>query len=224
MRARARPDGRATLAAGGARVDGWFYCPHHPDAHVEALRLDCDCRKPKSGHDPTGPASGSRSILAGRSWSATSWPTSGWRRARARAASSCGRATARPSSRGTAGSCRARRYVAPDLMEATAWILAESGHPRERRMTSRISRARAPGLCRALRARARRRCRRPRRRRVHLRPDRPRVARSARADPAATTRRRSCRAAPATRPTTPPRSARASTSSAWSARTAPAGG
>jgi len=39
----------ARIAAGGGRIDGWFYCPHHPQAVVEALRLDCDCRKPRPG-------------------------------------------------------------------------------------------------------------------------------------------------------------------------------
>jgi D-glycero-D-manno-heptose 1,7-bisphosphate phosphatase len=37
------------LALGGAHIDGFYYCPHHPDAVVEALRKDCDCRKPKPG-------------------------------------------------------------------------------------------------------------------------------------------------------------------------------
>jgi D-glycero-D-manno-heptose 1,7-bisphosphate phosphatase len=37
------------LALGGARVDGFYYCPHHPEAVVDALRQDCDCRKPKPG-------------------------------------------------------------------------------------------------------------------------------------------------------------------------------
>jgi D-glycero-D-manno-heptose 1,7-bisphosphate phosphatase len=37
------------LSLGGARIDGFYYCPHHPEAVVEALRKDCDCRKPKSG-------------------------------------------------------------------------------------------------------------------------------------------------------------------------------
>jgi D-glycero-D-manno-heptose 1,7-bisphosphate phosphatase len=39
----------ATLAAADARVDGWFYCPHHPSALVDALRVACDCRKPQGG-------------------------------------------------------------------------------------------------------------------------------------------------------------------------------
>ena len=37
------------LAAGGARVDAFYYCPHHPEASVEAYRQTCDCRKPQPG-------------------------------------------------------------------------------------------------------------------------------------------------------------------------------
>lgn len=37
------------LGAGGARVDGYYYCPHHPDAVREAYRQRCDCRKPAPG-------------------------------------------------------------------------------------------------------------------------------------------------------------------------------
>ena len=37
------------LAAGGARVDAFYYCPHHPDGVVEELRKSCDCRKPQPG-------------------------------------------------------------------------------------------------------------------------------------------------------------------------------
>jgi len=37
------------LAAGGARIDAFYYCPHHPEAVVEAYRQSCDCRKPQSG-------------------------------------------------------------------------------------------------------------------------------------------------------------------------------
>lgn len=39
----------ARLAAGGARIDAFYYCPHHPDAVVEAYRRRCECRKPQSG-------------------------------------------------------------------------------------------------------------------------------------------------------------------------------
>lgn len=34
-------------------VDGWFYCPHHPDGTVALLARQCSCRKPAPGllHD-----------------------------------------------------------------------------------------------------------------------------------------------------------------------------
>ncbi len=37
---------RERLAAGGARLDGFYYCPHHPDGTIEGYRRSCDCRKP----------------------------------------------------------------------------------------------------------------------------------------------------------------------------------
>lgn len=37
------------MAAGGARIDGFYYCPHHPAAEVERYRRACDCRKPGTG-------------------------------------------------------------------------------------------------------------------------------------------------------------------------------
>jgi D-glycero-D-manno-heptose 1,7-bisphosphate phosphatase len=37
------------LGEKGARIDGIFFCPHHPRAELETYRLDCDCRKPKTG-------------------------------------------------------------------------------------------------------------------------------------------------------------------------------
>ena len=39
----------ARLAAGGARVDGFYYCPHHPEAVIEQYRKSCECRKPQPG-------------------------------------------------------------------------------------------------------------------------------------------------------------------------------
>src|SRR5580700_6423668 len=37
------------LDQGGAHVDAWYYCPHHPRARIEALRVACACRKPGTG-------------------------------------------------------------------------------------------------------------------------------------------------------------------------------
>jgi len=40
---------RDRLAAGGARVDAIYYCPHHPDGTVDGYRRACECRKPGDG-------------------------------------------------------------------------------------------------------------------------------------------------------------------------------
>lgn len=34
------------FAAHGARLDAFYYCPHHPLSADPRYRLDCDCRKP----------------------------------------------------------------------------------------------------------------------------------------------------------------------------------
>jgi D-glycero-D-manno-heptose 1,7-bisphosphate phosphatase len=39
----------ARLAAGGARIDAFYHCPHHPQASIAEYRLDCECRKPAAG-------------------------------------------------------------------------------------------------------------------------------------------------------------------------------
>lgn len=33
----------------GAAIDGFYYCPHHPEGVVEQYRITCDCRKPLPG-------------------------------------------------------------------------------------------------------------------------------------------------------------------------------
>ena len=37
------------LRAGGARVDAYYYCPHHPRGSVAPFACVCDCRKPARG-------------------------------------------------------------------------------------------------------------------------------------------------------------------------------
>ncbi len=37
------------LARHDVRLDGLYYCPHHPDGIVERLSVACNCRKPRPG-------------------------------------------------------------------------------------------------------------------------------------------------------------------------------
>ena len=39
----------ALLREQGAVVDGYYYCPHHPDGIVDRYRIRCGCRKPAPG-------------------------------------------------------------------------------------------------------------------------------------------------------------------------------
>ena len=39
----------AMLAEGGAHIDAYYYCPHHPDGKVPGYAQACDCRKPGRG-------------------------------------------------------------------------------------------------------------------------------------------------------------------------------
>jgi D-glycero-D-manno-heptose 1,7-bisphosphate phosphatase len=39
----------SVLEAGGARIDAYYYCPHHPDGTIEPYARRCDCRKPGRG-------------------------------------------------------------------------------------------------------------------------------------------------------------------------------
>jgi len=39
----------AVLEEQGVGIDGWYYCPHHPDGVVPEYSVTCDCRKPRPG-------------------------------------------------------------------------------------------------------------------------------------------------------------------------------
>jgi len=120
----------STIADGGGRVDGWFYCPHHPNATIDALRVDCDCRKPKPGmlHQ----AASALDIDLSRSFAI------GDRASDLGAAAAVGAgAVLVQTGKGEAlarehdGRVPGARYVAYNLMEATSWLLVQGGHPRE---------------------------------------------------------------------------------------------
>ncbi|PST82803.1 HAD family hydrolase [Pedobacter yulinensis] len=37
------------LSAQGVRLEGFYFCPHHPDGSVRGYNVDCGCRKPMPG-------------------------------------------------------------------------------------------------------------------------------------------------------------------------------
>ena len=39
----------AELWQAGAKVEKFYYCPHHKEGKVAEYAIDCDCRKPKPG-------------------------------------------------------------------------------------------------------------------------------------------------------------------------------
>jgi D-glycero-D-manno-heptose 1,7-bisphosphate phosphatase len=42
-------DLQALLAKAGVAIDGFYYCPHHPQVGYAPYRRECECRKPKPG-------------------------------------------------------------------------------------------------------------------------------------------------------------------------------
>jgi histidinol-phosphate phosphatase family protein len=118
----------STLEAAGARVDAWFYCPHHPDATVTALRQVCECRKPRPGMIRRAaerfPLDLDRSFVIGDRLTDVGLAASvGARGVLVR--TGYGEHTIAEQ----AGAASGAALIAADLMEATAWLLRQSGHP-----------------------------------------------------------------------------------------------
>ena len=40
---------RSSLRKSGARMDGFYFCPHYPRGSLQEYCFDCGCRKPKTG-------------------------------------------------------------------------------------------------------------------------------------------------------------------------------
>lgn len=57
---------RAQVGACGVHLDGFYYCPHHPDGSVAAYAVECACRKPLPGLIQQ--AAHEHGIDLGRSW------------------------------------------------------------------------------------------------------------------------------------------------------------
>jgi len=40
---------KAALQSQGVQLDAIYHCPHHPEGRIAEYRLDCTCRKPRTG-------------------------------------------------------------------------------------------------------------------------------------------------------------------------------
>jgi histidinol phosphatase-like enzyme len=112
-------------------VDGWYYCPHHPRGEVAALRVECECRKPRPGM--IRQAQQAFEIDLGRS------AVVGDKTTDVALASGVGaRGVLVLTGHGEAERARAggtvtgASHVAANLMDATSWILTERGQGRRR--------------------------------------------------------------------------------------------
>jgi D-glycero-D-manno-heptose 1,7-bisphosphate phosphatase len=115
----------AALQEVKAHIDGIFICPHHPEAKEAKYRVDCDCRKPKTGlFDQAAQALDldlQKSYLVGDRWSDL------------KAAVKCGAVPVLVLTGYGAGDYQyigptqdvQPAYVAKNLKEAVTWIIAD---------------------------------------------------------------------------------------------------
>ena len=121
----------ADVAAAGGRIDGLFFCPHHPQAVVDAYRVDCDCRKPGPGMIRQATdrfaIDLSRSFVVGDKVADTGLATGvGAQGVLVRT----GYGEAELVRYG--GVVPGAAFVAPTVLDAADWILARAGFPKER--------------------------------------------------------------------------------------------
>ncbi len=111
---------QATLRAQGAEIDAVYYCPHHPEGSVAAYRRVCACRKPSPGMLLRAAEDWhldlAQSVIVGDAPpDIEAGRHAGCRTVLIRGGMSEGTGKARPD------------YIARDLWDAAAWILASFG-------------------------------------------------------------------------------------------------
>jgi len=119
-----------TATASGARIDGWYYCPHHPNATIPAMRVNCDCRKP--GTKLVREAAERFSIDLPRSFVVGDKLSDVQLAVNVGATGvivRTGHGEAEVASGG--GTVPGAAFVAADLIEATSWILLRGGQTAE---------------------------------------------------------------------------------------------
>lgn len=113
------------LTTAGARVDGWFHCPHHPEAEVPEYRTVCECRKPRPGMirqaEARFPIDLSRSFVVGDKMLDIGLALEVGARGILVRTGYGGNVE-----REHAGQVPGASFVASDLMEATSWVLREN--------------------------------------------------------------------------------------------------
>jgi D-glycero-D-manno-heptose 1,7-bisphosphate phosphatase len=113
-----------TIRAGGARVDGYYYCPHHPTAKIDVYRRACDCRKPGTGMLRQAAADLgldlSRSYVIGDRWGDVELARAAGAKAVIVATGYASGKEPRPDGAATAD------HVAGNLAGAAGWIIADS--------------------------------------------------------------------------------------------------
>jgi D-glycero-D-manno-heptose 1,7-bisphosphate phosphatase len=115
------------LAELGTRVDGIYYCPHHPTEGSTPYKLDCECRKPKPGMILRAARELNidivRSIVIGdRLQDLETAARVGARRILVKTGYGAGESLGLDA-QGKA----APEYIADDLLDASNWILAADG-------------------------------------------------------------------------------------------------
>ncbi len=120
----------AEVEASGGRIDGLFFCPHHPVAVVPDLRVDCDCRKPRPGLIRQATAQFAidlaRSFVVGDKMADIGLAANVGARG---VLVKTGYGHAELERHG--GDVPGAAFVAETVLEAVSWILTASGFPRE---------------------------------------------------------------------------------------------
>jgi D-glycero-D-manno-heptose 1,7-bisphosphate phosphatase len=108
------------LAAGGARIDRYYFCPHHPHAKVQQYQQACTCRKPAPGMIEA--AAADLSLDLARSWMIGA----GERDVEAGVAAGTRGILLQPDRRVEAPTRVGADAILNNLMEAVGWILRDS--------------------------------------------------------------------------------------------------
>lgn len=112
------------LAEGSARVDAYYYCPHHPEASDLRYRAACECRKPAPGL--LRQAASDLDLDLSRSWMVGDW----WRDVEAGVAAGARGILIRSGHdtvhRPAPAEAPPADAILGNLMEAVVWILRSS--------------------------------------------------------------------------------------------------